>query len=119
MKLPTSPAILQRMRDSRLALLASVRPLVAASLVVIPRTCGKPSCHCASGEKHLGHALTFKQEGKTRTVYVPKDRVTEVGQWVEEHRRVKGILAEISQLTVALLRAEARILREQRKAASP
>ncbi len=114
MKLPSSPALLMRMRDSRLVLLGSVRPLVAASLVVNSHTCGKPSCHCASGDKHLSHTLTFKEEGKTRTVYVPKDRVEEVRRWVEEHRRVKKILSEISQLTVALLRAEARVRREQR-----
>lgn len=115
MKLPSSPALLLKMRDSRLASLASVRPLVAASLVESLRTCGNPTCRCASGDKHSGHALTFKEEGKTRSVYVPKDRVEEVRQWVEEHRRVKNILSEISQLTVALLRAEARVRREQRK----
>jgi hypothetical protein len=118
MKLPSSPALLLKMRDSRLASLGSVRPLVAASLVESLRTCGKPSCRCASGDKHIGHALTFKEEGKTRSVYVAKDRIEEVRQWVEEHRRVKELLAEISQLTVALLRAEARVRREQRKTPS-
>lgn len=114
-EIPRSPAQLRRMRDSRLERLASVRPFVAASLVESARTCGNPNCRCASGDKHTGFALTFKLEGKTRTVYVPKDRVEEVRQWVMEHRRLKDLLTEISTLTIELLRAEGRVNREVRK----
>ena len=115
MEIPRSPAQIRRMRDSRVARLASTRTFVAASLVQSARTCGNPNCRCASGEKHMGFALTFKQEGRTRSVYVPVDRVEEVRQWVEEHRRLKNLLSEISTLTIELLRAEARVHREVRK----
>jgi hypothetical protein len=52
---------------------------------------------------HSAHHLTFSEGGKTRTVYVPQDLLTEVQQWVHEHQRLKGLIHEISQLTLALI----------------
>jgi hypothetical protein len=34
-----------------------------------------------------------------------------VEEWVREHKRVKGLLREISELTMELMRAEERALR--------
>jgi uncharacterized protein DUF6788 len=46
----------------------------------------------------------LKQRGKTRTVYVPKDLVSEVQSWVAEYQRLKRVLAEVSELTLALVK---------------
>lgn len=104
MKIPRHPTLIARFRDARLKQLAPVCPPLAASLVRIARRCGNPRCHCASGEKHVGWYLTLKHRGKTRTVYVPNDLKDEVAQWVEEHRRLKTLLKEITQLNLALIR---------------
>jgi hypothetical protein len=59
-----------------------------------------------------GAQVTWKQKGKTRTVYVPKDLTDEVTASIREHQRLKRLLREISQLQLALIRghkqAEAR-----------
>ena len=68
----------------------------------------KPGCHCTSGEKHHGHQLTYKVGGKTRTVYVPVDLTEEVRAWIDEYRRLKCLIQEISQLTLALVRSHVR-----------
>ncbi|NQT83588.1 hypothetical protein HQ563_11210 [bacterium] len=47
--------------------------------------------------------LTYKVNGKTRTVHVPKDMVEEVREWVEEHKRVKRLIREISQNSLAII----------------
>ncbi len=39
-----------------------------------------------------------RERGKTRTVYVPQDLVDEVRLWTAEHKRLKTILREVSQL---------------------
>lgn len=114
MKIPRDLSLILRMRDARLHQLQHVAPLVAASLVQAGVRCGKPTCRCASGDKHTAYYLTFKVKAKTRTVYVPIDHLVEVRQWVEEHRRVKALLAEISQLSLAVLSTRARIRREQK-----
>jgi hypothetical protein len=66
---------------------------------------------------HQAHHLSFKERGKTRTVYVPKDLVPEVQSWVAEYQRLKRLLAEVSQLSLALVRGHA--LHHKRKRGRP
>jgi hypothetical protein len=107
--IPEQPTLIRRMLDSRLRRLATDKPVLAASLVQIAKHCGRPGCHCRhGGPKHVGHYLTSKVQGKTRTVYVPLDLLDEVRTWVEEHKRLKNLLQEISQLTLALVKGHAR-----------
>jgi hypothetical protein len=90
MNIPKHPTLLRRMRDARVKKLVALRPPLAASL-------GRQ----ASGGWHV----TLKQDGKTRTVYVPKDLREEVEASIQEHRRIKQLLAEITQLQLALIRS--------------
>ena len=89
MKLPKHPTLLRRMCDARFKDLVPRCPPLAASL-------GRQ----AGGGWHL----TLKRRGKTRTIYVPKDLKDEVESWIQEHRRLKRLLQEITQLQLALVR---------------
>jgi len=108
MRVPRHPTNIRRMLDSRVQQMTARKPLLAASLVSFERRCGKPGCHCAGGERHHGHQLTYKVGGKTRTVYVPVDLTAEVRAWIDEYRRLKCLIQEISQLTLALVRSHVR-----------
>ncbi len=101
MKIPRHPTLLKRHLNSRVRKLVARGPVLAASLVEIAKHCGRSGCRCQSGHKHIGHYLTFKVEGKTRTVYVPKDLLKEVRVWIQEHKRLKQLGQEISQLSIA------------------
>jgi hypothetical protein len=90
-------------RAAKLKALAEVGPLVGGSLCRVKRRCGNPHCKCARGEPHWAYALSFKVKGKTRTVHVPKEMVTEVQGWVREYRRVKRLRADISRNSLAIL----------------
>lgn len=92
------------MREAKLRQLRSVGPLVAASLCGRAVRCGNPRCRCARGVKHASWCLTFKQQGKTRTVHVPRDLVEEVRQWVKEYQRTKQLLAQISAQSLQIIR---------------
>ena len=89
MKLPKHPTLLRRMRDARVKELVPRYPPLAASL---------------GTQRGGGCQLTLKRRGKTRTVYVPKDLKDEVKACVAEHRRLKGLLAEITSLQLALIK---------------
>jgi hypothetical protein len=39
---------------------------------------------------------------------VPQDLLAEVQAWVQEYRRIKTLLGEVSQLTLALIRGHVR-----------
>jgi hypothetical protein len=114
MRVSRHPTNIRRMLESRVKQLAARKPLLAASLVSVQRRCGKPGCHCASGVKHHAHQLTYKVRGKTHTVYVPVDFTEEVRSWIDEHRRLRRLLQEISQLTLALVRSHAQEQKRRR-----
>ena len=115
MRVPQHPTLIRRQLDSRLKKCCPNGPVLAASLAAVRRRCGKPSCHCArGGPLHLAHQLTLKEHGKTRTVYVPKELLAEVRQWITEHRRLKRLLKEITDLTLALIKSHVPHRRRQR-----
>jgi len=95
-------------REAQLKQLRQVGPLVAASLCHRAVRCGNPQCRCAGGAKHSSWCLTFKRQGKTRTVHVPRDLLEEVRQWVKEYRRTKQIVAQISEQSVQIIRSYVR-----------
>lgn len=117
MDIPAHPTMIARMLDSRVKQLRAACPVLAASLVTIEKTCGRPGCHCQTGEKHAGNYLTFKEEGKTRTVYVPLNLLEDVRTWVAEHQRIKKLSQEISQLAIAQIRTY--VTAQRRKAGRP
>lgn len=105
MHVPSHPTLIRQMLARRLKQLVPAGPLLAASLAQVKKRCGQPSCSCHhGGPLHPAHHLTFTEGGKTRTVYVPQDLLTEVQLWVQEYQRLKVLIHEISQLTLALIK---------------
>ncbi|HVA48416.1 MAG TPA: DUF6788 family protein [Pirellulales bacterium] len=115
MRVPDHPTLIRRMLDSRLKKLAPRSIVLAASLNGYTHRCGRPACRCHhGGPLHTGQHLTFKGAGnKTHSVYVPKDLLPEVRAWIAEHKRLKQVLKEIQQLSLALVRTHARHRRRQ------
>jgi len=87
----TSSSRLIRKREAWLKKLAEVGPMVRGSLVTAQRG------------NHVAHQLTVSVKSKTHTVYVPKDMVEEVKQWIKNHRRMQRIIKEVSKLSMALI----------------
>lgn len=114
MRIPEHPTEIRRMLDARRARLAPGKPVLAATLTQVRKRCGQPTCRCHQGEPHLAWHLTYKVKGKTKTVYVPLDLLDEVRSWVDEHKRLKVLLDEIHQLSVALVRTHARHQRRKK-----
>ena len=118
MRVPSHPTQIRRMLDRRLKQLTPAGPVLAASLAQVNKRCGQPSCACHhGGPLHPAHHLTLKEGGKTRTVYVPQDLLDEVRTWVAEHQRLKALLQEVSQLTLALVKSH--VQHRQRRQGRP
>ena len=112
MRIPSHPTYILRMLQHRLKQLATTSPVLAASFGPYTHRCGRPMCRCHhGGPLHVGQHLTCKEAGKTRSVHVPKAFLPEVRTWLAEHQRLKTLLHEIHQLSVALPRARARLLK--------
>ena len=79
-----------------------------------PSTADAPVATASSGEKHRGQYLTYKQEGKTRTVYVPVD--LRRGGGTNGSKNTAGsstLMQELSALSVARVRTHVRNRRQR------
>ena len=87
-------------KRGRLALerIRKIKPFVQASLNITKKRCGNPRCRCAQeGPVHEVALLTWKEEKRTRTLYVPMAFRQEVEKWVQEGKLLKRLVAEVSQ----------------------
>lgn len=119
METPRHPTVVRRSRDARLSELSDVGPFVRAYLRLVDVKCGEPTCHCATGKGHPSHYLVIKQDGKTQTRYVQKDRLEEVRGWLKEYKRVRRLVQEVSDLTLELLVSEAHARRQEKRRKQP
>ena len=71
------------------------------------------------GRKPLAWQLTFKQAGKTRTVYVPRELVAEVQQWAKEFKRLKQLVRKVTRQNLAIIRRHVAVRRAASRARRP
>jgi hypothetical protein len=90
MRVPRHPTLARKMLAARVKEVVARCPPLAASL-----------CQQGTGMWQV----TLKQAGKTKTVYVPLDLKEEVRASILEHRRLRRLLTEITQLQLALIRS--------------
>jgi hypothetical protein len=81
-------------RQLTLAKLAQTGPFLEGHLSAFKRPgCATPGWH-----------LTFKQQGRTRTVYVPMGLVEEVQTWTRNYQRLKKLIRQVTRHSLALVR---------------
>ena len=88
--------------------------LLRGSLTTFRRRCGKPNCHCATGEPHQNPALTYTEDGRTKTVILKHTEVTEVAAALDRYNQAKTALDEQADAGIAALRARKTKRREGR-----
>jgi hypothetical protein len=67
--------------------------------------CGWPSCRCHANPPQLHGPYwqwTRKQAGKTVSRLVPDDQVDDYRQWIDNHRRLRELVTELEDLTLAV-----------------
>lgn len=77
--------------------------LLPGSLSLSHTRCGKPTCHCASGEGHPAWSLTFMVAGHKRVERIPKEWAEEVRRRVEAGREFQQALREVLTANAQLL----------------
>jgi len=95
-----------RLRQRKFALLRQFplpQDLLPGSLSVSHTRCGKPTCHCATGEGHAAWSLTFMADGKKRVERIPKDWVDDVRRRVAAGRAFQDALREVLTANAELL----------------
>ena len=96
---------LEEQRKELLQKVKELSPWMEGSVVLTARRCGKKNCSCHSGgHKHPVMYITGKEKGKTVSVYVPRGWEAEARGWVENHRLLKKLIRDISDIQKQILK---------------
>ena len=83
-------------RQAALRQIAQLGPFVEGSRSPFKRPgCTQPGWH-----------LTFKQRGRTRTLYVPLELVATVKQWTQNYRHLKQLMRQVTRHSRALIHGQ-------------
>jgi len=82
-------ARLVRQRQAAERQLLGRAELLKGTVLEVRRTCGKPGCKCAEGDKHICYQLSASIEGRTRTRNVPRKDLTKVRRLTDNYRRFR------------------------------
>ena len=86
-----------------------IKPFLQGSLTETVKCCGNPKCRCAKeGPIHPVLLLTWKEGKKTKSLYIPPRLKQEVITWLNEGKKLRQLIGEMSQ-------AQRTFLTEKRK----
>lgn len=97
MKKQQSIKTICKRRQAKIEKLGLTGPFVAGSLNRVEKT-------DKHGKVTVYYLLTFKEEGKTRSIYVPKDMVKEVRGWVRNYQKLKKAIAQVTTDSISVIR---------------
>jgi hypothetical protein len=111
-----SPTRRQQARAAAIAAeLARLGPALPGTLIERHVRCGKPGCRCHADPPALHGPYwqwTRKAAGKTITRLVPDEQLDDYRQWLDNHRRLRALVAELEDLTLAIADAGPRSKRQ-------
>jgi hypothetical protein len=77
--------------------------MVKGTVYVLRRRCGKPTCACATGELHASRVLTWSEEGRSRILSIPAERVEELKERTRRYQRFRKARARLVKLHAKML----------------
>ncbi len=103
-----STLALRKRRQGLARLLPRVEETLRGSLIQRYLTCGNPDCRCARGKRHgpVWYLSVTLGPGHTLSGVVAEGQLEQVRHWLENYRRVKSHLEQISGINRELLRRE-------------
>lgn len=97
--------VLGKEQDNLLKKVSDLSPWIEGTLVNTTRICGKKNCIChTGGKKHSVMYITWKENGKTVSLYVPKKLEPEIKRWVENYKGLKELIRKISNIQKDIVR---------------
>ena len=79
--------------------------MIQGTVIYRRMKCGKPNCHCARDFPHIFLCVTYKEGGKTKTVYVNKALEAEALLMSRNYKQHKELLRELTKVNLEILRS--------------
>jgi hypothetical protein len=70
-------------------------PLLAGSLYILRRKCGKPNCRCSRDELHESTVLSYRGGGRPRNISPAPDQVESLRSMTHDYRRCRQARAQL------------------------
>ena len=107
-----SPTPAQKAQARRIAReLAALGFALPGTLADRMTRCGHPGCRCRADPPRLHgpyHQWTRKKDGKTATRILTGDQLADYAPWFDNHRRLRELIAELEELSLAITEADPR-----------
>ena len=94
---------------------ASEPALLRGVLFTLRRKCGKPSCHCATGDPHESPALAYPSGGRTKTMTLAEQDVARVRAALERYQAAREELDRAADAEIAALQVQLAARRQHRR----
>ena len=92
--------------------------LKKGSIVKCYQTCGTASCKCHKG-KQFRHGpylwLTFKNNGKTKSILIPEQLLSEVKSYIENFNLLKSKIASLEEISEKIIKFKVGTIRKELK----
>ena len=120
-----SPTPAQQARATAIA--AEITARLAAVSFALPGTvadrmtrCGHPGCRCHADPPQLHgpyHQWTRKKNGRTSTRILSDHQLADYQPWFDNHRRLRELITELEELSLAIAENDPRWNRQPRRPA--
>jgi hypothetical protein len=98
-KSPRQPDL--ELRGKLIRSLGALREMLPGSFVERMRTCGRPGCHCADGQRlHPQYQISVLIDGKPRAINIPAALAQQVRAKIEMRRRFDAAAATICDVNL-------------------
>ena len=99
MRPPPEPDL--ELRGKLIRSLGLLREMLPGSFVERKRACGRPTCHCADGQRlHLQYQISVLIDGKPKALNIPAALVEKVREKIEMRRRFEAAAATICSVNL-------------------
>jgi hypothetical protein len=78
--------------------------VLRGTLITFRRRCGKPACRCATGEPHESPALTYTEDGRTKTLTLRPAEAVEVKAALARYEQARAKLERTAHAGIVALR---------------
>jgi hypothetical protein len=96
-------------KEGLLAEIMACSDMLQGSIVKLNARCGKKGCRCERGEYHgVSSYLSYKENGRTRMVYIPKSLVPEVQRRICYFKRYWELGVKLARLNLNDLKGNPR-----------
>lgn len=100
-------SILENKRDEYIKQLLACTTMLKGSISSVCSSCNRANCICQKPTSLKAYRLTYKDaDQKTKTIYVPKEKLGEVKKMISNFKKFRGIVDRLIDVNLTQFKEE-------------